>query len=94
MSRSSTDGPEQHTVTVKTLEKEILLVNYYCHNNVNLEIHNIHVKDNNFIIIGDFNSHSQSWGYDHIDARGEEIEDPLDDTVLIRNQFQRKYWKR
>ena len=27
-----------------------------------------------FIIMGDFNSHSQSWGYDHIDARGEEIE--------------------
>ena len=24
--------------------------------------------------MGDFNSHSQSWGYDHIDARGEEIE--------------------
>ena len=24
--------------------------------------------------MGNFNSHSQSWGYDHIDARGEEIE--------------------
>ena len=24
--------------------------------------------------MGDFNSHSQSWGYYHIEARGEEIE--------------------
>ena len=71
MSSSSNDGAEQHTVTV---QRDILLVNYYCPNNVNLALHNIHVRDNNFIIMGDFISHSQSWGYDHIDARGEEIE--------------------
>ena len=32
--------------------------------------------------MGDFNSHSQSWGYDHIDARGEEIEAWQDDKNL------------
>ena len=73
-SSSTNDGVEQHIVTVKTLKTEILLVNYDCPNNVNLELHNIHVRDNNFIIMGDFKSHSQRWGYDHIDARGEEIE--------------------
>ena len=61
MSSSSNDGAEQHTVTVNTLKRYILLVNYYCPNNVNLALHNIHVRDSNFIIIGDFNSHSQSW---------------------------------
>ena len=82
MSSSSNDGAEQHTVAVNTLKTEILLVNYYCPNNVNLELHNIHVRYSNFIIMGDFNSHSQSWGYDHINARGEEIEAWQDDNNL------------
>ena len=30
--------------------------------------------------MGDFNSDLQSWGYDHIDARGEEIEAWQDDN--------------
>ena len=58
MSSGSNDGAEQHTVTVKTLKTEILLVNYYYSNNVNLELHNIHVRYSNFIIMGVFNSHS------------------------------------
>ena len=82
MSSSSNDGPEQHTVTVKTLKSYILLVNYYFPNNVNLKLHHIHVRDGNFIIMGDFNSHSQSWGYNHIDSRGEEIEAWQDDNNL------------
>ena len=79
MSSSSNNGAERHTVTVKTLKTEILLVNYYFPNNVNLALHSIHVRDSNFIIMGDFNSHSQSWGYDHIDARREEMEEWQDD---------------
>ena len=51
-SSSSDDGEEQHTVIVNTQKKkDILLVNYYCPNNVNLALHNIHVRDSNFIII-------------------------------------------
>ena len=57
MSSSSTDGPEQLTVTVKILKREIKIVNYYCPNNVNLELHNIHVRDCNCIIMGDCISH-------------------------------------
>ena len=85
----SNDGAEQHTVTVKTLKTDILLINYYCPNNVNLALHNIHVRDNNLIIMGNFNSHSQSWGYDHIDARGEEIEAWQDDNnrTLINQPY-------
>ena len=82
MSCSSNDGAEQHTITVNTLRRDILLVNYYCPNNVNLALHNIHVRDSNFIIMGDFNSHSQSWGCDHIGAPGEEIEAWQDDNNL------------
>ena len=82
MSSSSNGGVEQHTITVNTLKTEILLVNYYCPNNVNLALNNIHVRDSNFIIMRDVNSHSQSWEYDHIDARGEEIEAWQDDNNL------------
>ena len=82
MSSSSNGGVEQHTITVNTLKSDILLVNYYFHNNLNLALHNIHVRDRNFITMEDLNSHSQSWGYDHIDARGEEIEAWQDDNNL------------
>ena len=87
MSSSSNDGLKRHTIIVKTLEREILFVNYYCPNNVNLELHNIHVRDSNFIILGDFNSNSQSWSNDHINARGEEIEAWQDDNnITLINQ--------
>ena len=35
------------------------------------------------IVCGDFNSHSQSWGYDHMDKRGEELENWQDDKGLL-----------
>ena len=39
-----------------------------CPNNVNLDLLNIPVVRTNFIIVGDFNSHSQSWGYTDTDT--------------------------
>ena len=82
-SDSSADSAEYQTIKIKTETKEIYLVNYFCPNNVTSDLHNIQVKGSNFIIVGDFNSHSQSWGYNHIDARGEEIEERQDDNNLI-----------
>ena len=49
---------------------------------MNLNIQNMNVKSENFIIVGDFNSHSQSWRYNHIDNRGEEIEDWQDENNI------------
>ena len=60
---------------IQTTNRNFTIVNYYCPNNVNLNIQNINVKSENCIIVGDFNSHSQSWVYNHIDNRGEEIKD-------------------
>ena len=70
MSNSSTYSAENQTMIIQTTNRNLTLVNYYCPNNVNLNIQNINVKSENFIIVGDFNSHSQSWGYNHIDNRG------------------------
>ena len=49
---------------------------------MNLNIQNINVKSENFIIVGDFNSHSHNWGYSHINNREEEIEDWQDENNL------------
>jgi len=35
-----------------------------------------------YLVVGDFNSHSQSWGYVHIDKRREEAENWQDDHKL------------
>ena len=51
VSSSSTDGSGQHTITANTLEREIILVNYYCPTNVNLERHAMHVRDSNSFIM-------------------------------------------
>ena len=59
LSGSSTDSAEYQVIKIKTKTKEIHLVNYYCPNNIDLDLLNIPVVRNNFIIVGDFNSHSQ-----------------------------------
>ena len=59
------------------------LVNYYCPADKNLSLDTIQVKDTNFLIVRDFNSRSQSWGYDSIDTRGENIEDWQDKNKRI-----------
>ena len=76
------DGAEYQCLKVKSKNSELNLVNYYCPNDKPLSLENIEVSDS-FLIVGDFNSHSQSWGYDHADARGEELEDWQDDHRLL-----------
>ena len=80
LSRRSTASAEYQVVKIKTKSKEIHLVNFYCPNNITLDLLNIPVVRNNFTI---FNSHSQSWRYNHIDSRGEEIEEWQDDNNII-----------
>ena len=75
------DGAEYQCLKVKSKNSEINLVNYYCPNNRGLSLDSIEVNES-FLIVGDFNSHSQSWGYDHTDARGEELEDWQDEHRL------------
>ena len=67
------------TTTTCTLD----LVNYYCPNDKSLSLDTIQVPDSGFLIAGDFNSQSQSWGYDTLDKRGEEIEAWQDENHLI-----------
>ena len=39
-----------------------------------IALHLIQPTTENWIIMGDFNSHSPSWGYDDLDSKGKEVE--------------------
>ena len=59
------------------------IVNFYCPNDKKLSLDTIQIPDRSFLIVGDFNSQSQSWGYNTMDKRGETIEDWQDENHLI-----------
>ena len=61
MSNISTDSAENQTMTIQTINRNFTIVKYYCPNNVSLNIQNINVKSENFIIVGDVNNHTQNW---------------------------------
>ena len=57
-------------------EGNINIFNCYCPPDKCLELDRIQIPTNEeSLIIGDMNSHSQSWGYPDLNARGEEIEE-------------------
>ena len=60
MSNSSTHSAENQTMIIQTTNRNFTIMNYYCPNNVNLNIQNINVKSENYIIVGDFSSQSQT----------------------------------
>ncbi|KAK7101835.1 hypothetical protein V1264_020159 [Littorina saxatilis] len=77
------EDSEYQVIRIQTKTSEFHLVNFYCPNDRHLALDTIPAKASNFIVVGDFNSHSQSWGYDHLDRRGEEVENWQDDKGLI-----------
>jgi len=77
------DDSEYQVLNLKLKDKELKVVNLYSPNDKPLSLDTIPVQDSDYIVIGDFNSHSQSWGYDHIDKRGEEVETWQDDHNLL-----------
>ena len=67
-----------------TLGNDILTIyNEYCPVDKDLSLGKIEVEENDCIIVGDFNSHSEAWGYPESDRRGEEIEEWQIDTKLL-----------
>jgi hypothetical protein len=70
-------------VKITIRESSLSIVNYYCPNDKMLSLDTIQISDSNFLMVGDFTSKSQSWGYNKIDKRGETIEDWQDEHHLI-----------
>ena len=76
------EGAEYQVMWVKLKDTELHILNYYCPNDRPLSLNTIGIPETQFLAVGDFNSHSQSWGYNHLDSRGEEVEDWQDDNKL------------
>ena len=77
------EGAEYQMIWAQLKDTELWLLNVYCPNDRPLSLDTIHVPDSCFPAVGDFNSHSQSWGYNHMDRRGEEVEDWQDEHHLV-----------
>ena len=79
-----TDSQAEIQKVKVTLGDEILTIyNEYCPVDKNLSLGKIEVEETNCIVVGDFNSHSEAWGYPESDRRGEEIEEWQVDTKLL-----------
>ena len=76
------EDSEYQVLEIKADAADIQLVNFYCPNDKPLSLDNISTEVSNFIIVGDFNSHSQSLGYQHMDRRVE-VENWQDENRLL-----------
>ena len=57
--------------------------NIYSPSDKQIQPHNIKVEPQSWIITGDFNSHSPSWGYEQLNNKGEEVENWVTENRLI-----------
>ena len=48
-----------------------------------IQLYNIKVEPQSWIITGDFNSHSPSWGYGQLNSKGEEVENWITENRLM-----------
>ncbi|XP_052268657.1 uncharacterized protein LOC127870037 [Dreissena polymorpha] len=76
------DDSEFQVLSLRKNDFNLKRVNLYSPNDEALSLDSIPTEESNFIVVGDFNSHSQSWGYDDMDRRGEEVEEWQDDNKL------------
>ena len=67
---------------VLNLKKKDFNMNLYSPNDTAMSLNAIPAVEDHYLVVGDFNSHSQGWGYDHIVKRGEEVENWQDDHKL------------
>lgn len=77
---------EIHGVVLTVGQDKIRIFNEYCPVDKDLSLSRIETSETNCLVVGDFNSHSEAWGYAESDQRGEEIEDwQIDQKLLLIN---------
>merc|ERR1719239_1002338 len=78
--------PEKGGIKFTIDGKEITLFNVYSPQDKQLSLNLMTIPSENCLVIGDFNSHSTSWGYQENDNRGNEVEDwQLDNNLILIN---------
>ena len=87
-------------ITAQLHNKKVIIYNCYAPPDKQLGLHNIEVPETNCLVLGDFNGHSPSWGYNDLDTKGEEIEDwqIINNLQLVQNHndeptFYSRAWK-
>ena len=81
---------EIHGVKITVDNSAINIFNLYCPPppppDKDLSLQHIHVPSQNCLAVGDFNSHSTSWGYGETDRRRDEVGDwQIENNMLLLN---------
>ena len=63
--------------------RQLKIFNVYSPQDKDLSLDLIQTEDNNCLVMGDFNSHSEAWGYRQADVRSKQVEDWQVDTRLV-----------
>lgn len=77
------DQSEMQEATILVNNQELKVYNVYCPVDKELSLHTIPASEDRCLIVGDFNSHSEMWGYTSADKRGEEVEDWQIDAKMV-----------
>ena len=87
-------------ITAHLQNKKVIIYKCYAPPDKQLGLHNIEVPETNCLVLGDFNGHSPSWGYNDLETKGEEIEDwqIINNLQLLQNHnaqptFYSRAWK-
>ena len=70
------------SIKLAKYKTQYTIYNCYCPPTECLPLEDIETQDESFIVVGDFNSHSPSWGYEDLNTRGEELENWITDNNL------------
>ena len=74
-------------IELQCREEKLRVFSYYCPKDKPLSLEQMAVTRTACIVAGDFNSHSERWGYSATNARGNEVEDwELDSNLFLVNQ--------
>ena len=84
---STDQQAEIHRLDFTLEESNFSAYNVYCPSDRDLSLTHINIPDKNCLVVGDFNSHSERWGYEETDRRGEEVEDwEIDNHLHLINE--------
>ena len=72
--RSEKADTEYITMQLILPDRNLTICNLYSPPNKAISLHILQPNSEDWMIVGDFNSHSPSWGYPSLDTKGEEVE--------------------
>ena len=81
--RSEKADMEYITVKLILPDRNLTICNLYSPPNSAINLHILQANSEDWMIVGDFNSHSPSWGYPSLYAKGEEVEHWIDSNCLV-----------